>query len=216
MSKEIDFSYWPFTRYLCVEKLKFTQMDNPSLSYNLEWIELSIETFAVEYSKSPSLPDNVPLLESIAASFDRMSNRGLANSIEGNPQCQKAIADVIKVTLCLTLSPDNLERINRLYSLMPRVPSFALLDAYIMYQVTFGYTNLLDDWDQNFERYSKTYGWNTLSRSQIDYGISLVKQSASVDKSLKQQLAKQIKMSSENSEMPITAQSRLNWLVFLD
>ncbi|MCD9496763.1 hypothetical protein [Photobacterium carnosum] len=216
MSKEIDFSYWPFTRYLCVEKLKFTQMDNPALSYNLEWIELSIETFAVEYSKSPSLPENVRLLESIAASFDRVSNRGLVNAVEDNPQCHKAIADVIKATLCLTLSLDNLERINRLYSLMPRVPSSALLDAYIMYQVTFGYTNLLDDWDQNFERYSKTYGWNTLSRSQIDYGITLVKQSAPVDESLKQQLAEQIKMSSENSVMPITAQSRLNWLAFLD
>ncbi|WP_133012429.1 hypothetical protein [Marinomonas flavescens] len=216
MSQEIDFSYWPFTQDLCVKKLKFTQMDNPALSYNLEWIELSIETFAVEYSKRPSLPDNVRLLESIAASFDRMSNRGLANGIEDNPQCQKAIADVIKTALCLTLSPDNLKRINRLYSLMPRVPSFALLDAYIMYQVTFGYTNLLDDWDQNFERDSKTYGWNTLSRSQLDYGIALVKESAPVDENLKQQLAEQIKRSSENSAMPITAQSRLNWLQFLD
>ncbi|MDA0128741.1 hypothetical protein OH458_11685 [Vibrio sp. MarTm2] len=199
-----------------MEKLKLTQMETPSLSYNLEWIELSIETFAVEYSKSPSLPDNARLLESIAASFDRMSNRDLANGIEDNPQCQKAIADVIKATLCLPLSPDNLERINRLYSLMPRVPSLALLDAYIMYQVTFGYTNLLDDWDQNFERYSKTYGWNTLSRLQIDYGIALVKKSVPINESLKQQLVEQIKISSGNSAMPITAQSRLNWLKFLN
>ena len=216
MSQEIDFSYWPFTRDLCVEKLKLTQMEPPSLSYNLEWIELSIETFAVEYSKSPSLPDNARLLESIAASFDRMSNRDLANGIEDNPQCQKAIADVIKATLCLPLSPDKLERINRLYSLMPRVPSLALLDAYMMYQVTFGYTNLLDDWDQNFERYSKTYGWNTLSRLQIDYGIALVKKSVPINESLKQQLVEQIKINSGNSAMPITAQSRLNWLKFLD
>jgi hypothetical protein len=191
-------------------------MDNPALSYNLEWIELSIETFAVEYSKRPSLPDNARLLESIAASFDRMSNRNLANGMKGNPQCQKAIADVIKATLCLPISPDKLERINRLYSLMPRVPSFVLLDAYIMYQVTFGYTNLLDDWDQNFERNSKTYGWNTLSRAQIDYGIALVKQSFPANESLKQQLAEQIKIRSENSAMSISAQNRLNWLSFLD
>ncbi|CAH7307341.1 conserved hypothetical protein [Vibrio chagasii] len=216
MSQEIDFSYWPFTRDLCVEKLKFTQVDTPALSYNLEWIELSIETFAVEYSKSPSLTKNVRLLESIAASFDRMSNRSLVKGIEENPQCQKAIADVIKATLCLTLSPESLERINRLYSLMPRVPSFALLDTYIMYQVTFGYTNLLDDWDQNFERNSRTYGWNELSRSQLDYGIALVKQAAPVDESLKQKLEEQRKISNENSTMPITAQSRLNWLKFLD
>lgn len=216
MSQEIDFSYWPFTPDLCVEKLKFTQMDNPALSYNLEWIELSIETFAVEYSKSPSLPDNARLLESIAASFDRMSNINLVNGMKDNPQCQKAIADVIKATLCLPISPDKLERINRLYSLMPRVPSFALLDAYIMYQVTFGYTNLLDDWDQNFERNSKTYGWNTLSRAQIDYGIALVKQSFPANESLKQQLAEQIKIRSENSAMSISAQNRLNWLSFLD
>jgi hypothetical protein len=216
MSQEIDFSYWPFTPDLCVEKLKFTQMDNPALSYNLEWIELSIETFAVEYSKRPSLPDNARQLESIAASFDRMSNRNLANGMKDNPQCQKAIADVIKATLCLPISPDKLERINRLYSLMPRVPSFVLLDAYIMYQVTFGYTNLLDDWDQNFERNSKTYGWNTLSRAQIDYGIALVKQSFPANESLKQQLAEQIKIRSENSAMSISAQNRLNWLSFLD
>ena len=216
MSQEIDFSYWPFTRDLCVEKLKFSQIDNPVLSYNLEWIELGIETFAVEYNKSPSLIDNMCLLESIAASFDRMSNRSLANSIEDNPQCQKAIADVIKATLCLTLSPDNLERINRLYSLMPRVPSFSLLDAYIMYQVTFGYTNFLEDWDQNFERYSKLYGWNTLSRLQIDYGIALVKHFAPINENLSQQLVEQIKESGENSAKPITAQSRLNWLNLLD
>jgi hypothetical protein len=75
------FSYWPFTSSHCVEKLMFAGGDNPSLSYNLEWISLGVETFAVEHSKGASLSENIELLSGIAASLDSVPNKHLMDAM---------------------------------------------------------------------------------------------------------------------------------------
>ncbi len=219
MIHENSFRHWPFKSKQCIEKLKAARVDTPSLDYNLEWIVLSVETFAVEHSKGVSLSESSELLSSIAASLDSVPNRHLIATMTSNPSIGEAICDVLRAALCSPYSLENLERANRLYALLPKQPINNLFDAYIMYQVTFGYTNQLHDWSNHFLGFKKMSGWNALNRLQLDYGLALV----SRDEERMSQLRPTLTSSFEtytggecliNSHDKIqTARSRLNWLL---
>lgn len=219
MIHENAFRNWPFTSSLCIEKLKVGRVDNPSLSYNLEWIVLSVETFAVEHSKGVCLSENSELLSSIAASLDSVPNRHLIASMKSNPSISETVCDVLRAALCSPYSLENLERANRLYALLPKQPIQNLFDAYVMYQVTFGYTNQLHDWNNHFPGFKKMSDWNALNRLQLDYGLALVSRDEERISQLRPTLISSFETYTSgecliNSYDKIqTARSRLNWLL---
>lgn len=216
MIDENGFSHWPFTSGQCIENLKLTRADNPSLSYNLEWIALSVETFAVEHSKGVVLSESFALLSGIAASLDSVPNREL---IISSPLELDIVCDVLRVTLCLPRSLQNLERANRLYSLLPKQPTKRVFDAYVMYQITFGFTNQLDYWNNHFSDIRIKYSWNELNRQQLDYGLALISKVEETIRQLRLELINSFETytadefpTSSNSKIK-TARSSLNWLL---
>lgn len=219
MIHENGFSHWPFTSSQCIEKLVLARADKPSLSYNLEWIALSVETFAVENSKGVCPSENSELLSSIAASLDSVPNRHLIATMKSNPSISETICDVLRAALCLPYSLENLERANRLYALLPKPPAQHLFDAYVMYQVTFGYTNQLNDWNIHFQGFKKKSAWNVLNRLQLDYGLALVSRTEESLSQLRPALISSFETHTDdefllNSNDKIqTARSRLNWLL---
>lgn len=219
MIHENAFRNWPFTSSQCIEKLKVARVDNPSLSYNLEWIVLSIETFAVEHSKGVCLSQSSELLSSIAASLDSVPNRHLIASMKSNASIGETVCDVLRAALCLPHSLENLERANRLYALLPKQPIQNLFDAYVMYQVTFGYTNQLHDWNNHFPGFKKMSAWNALNRLQLDYGLALVSRDEERISQLRPTLISSFETYTSgecliNRHGKIqTARSRLNWLL---
>lgn len=219
MQHEIGYCRWPFTSSQCIEKLKVARVDNPSLSYNLEWIVLSVETFAVEHSKGVCLSQSSELLSSIAASLDSVPNRHLIASMKSNASIDETVCDVLRAALCSPYSLENLERANRLYALLPKQPIKNLFDAYIMYQVTFGYTNQLHDWSNHFPGFKKMSAWNELNRLQLDYGLALVSSAEERISQLRLALISSFESYTGgeyliNSYDKIqTARSRLNWLI---
>lgn len=219
MIHENSFRHWPFKSKQCIEKLKAARVDTPSLDYNLEWIVLSVETFAVEHSKGVSLSESSELLSSIAASLDSVPNRHLIATMTSNPSIGEAICDVLRAALCLPYSLENLERANRLYALLPKPPAKHLFDAYVMYQVTFGYTNQLNDWNNHFQGFKKKIAWNALNRLQLDYGIALVSRAEERISQLRPALISSFEAYSDDASLLNgndkiqTARSRLNWLL---
>jgi len=219
MIHENAFRNWPFTSSQCIEKLKVARVDNPSLSYNLEWIVLSVETFAVEHSKGVCLSQSSELLSSIAASLDSVPNRHLLASMKSNASIGETVCDVLRAALCSPYSLENLERANRLYALLPKQPIQNLFDAYVMYQVTFGYTNQLHDWNNHFPGFKKMSAWNALNRLQLDYGLALVSRDEERISQLRPTLISSFETYTSgecliNSYDKIqTARSRLNWLL---
>lgn len=219
MIHENSFHHWPFTSKQCIEKLKVARVNPPSLDYNLEWILLSVETFAVEHSKGVCLSECSELLYSIAASLDSVPNRYLIATMTSNPTISEAICDVLRAALCLPYSLENLERANRLYALLPKPPAQHLFDAYVMYQVTFGYTNQLHDWNNHFQGFKKKSAWNALNRLQLNYGLALVSRAEESISQLRPALISSFEaytddesLSNDNDKIQ-TARSRLNWLL---
>ncbi|MCC5453123.1 hypothetical protein LMJ53_15480 [Rheinheimera sp. UJ51] len=219
MKHEIGYCRWPFTRNQCIEKLLIAGADKPSLSYNLEWIALSVETFAVEHNKGVLLSESSELLSSIAASLDSVPNKHLMATTASKHSVYETICDVLRASLCLPYSLENLERANRLYALLPKPPIQHLFDAYVMYQVTFGYTNQLHDWNDHFTDLQKKSGLNALNRVQLDYGLALVSRTEENISQLRPALISSFETYTDGeyllngNEKIQTARSRLNWLL---
>jgi len=219
MMHDDGFSYWPFTSNQCIDKLALAQANNPSLSYNLEWISLSVETFAVEHCKGVCLSENRELLSSVAASLDTVSNRHLLDAITTSERSTQTISDVLRVALCLPYTLDNIERANRLYALLPKQPLQDLFDAYVLYQITFGFTNQLDDWSKYFFSYKKKYAWDDFNRLQLDYGLAILSRSEESIRQLRTSLINSFEAYTKSNylinsiEINQTARSRLNWLI---
>jgi hypothetical protein len=219
MTYESGNSDWPFTSRQCIENLELARSDNPSLSYNLEWIALSVETFAVEHSKGIVLSENSVLLSEISSSLDSVTNRELMDLIISSPLNCETICDVLRATLCLPYYIRNLERANRLYTILPKQPTQRIFDVYVMYQITFGLTNQLDSWNNHFSDVRSKYSWNELNRLQLDYGLALISKIEKTISQFRTELINSFEAHTED-EFPTgsntkvkTARSSLNWLL---
>jgi hypothetical protein len=88
-----------------------------------------------------------------------------------------------------------------------------------MYQVTFGFTNQLDDWNNRFSGFQKMCAWDALNRLQLDYALALVSRSEESMNKLRPALINSFEaytktkiLLNSNKKTP-TARSRLNWLL---
>lgn len=165
-----SFFNWNYTATECIEHLRqLTCSDDVDLHYLEEWVALSLETLSIEYYKN-NHEAVAMLIEAIAAAMASIEPTRLSELSNHSFLLHNGLRALLSQS-GLHPKPSSLIQ---LYRLLPVIPKGQNFDIHIMFQCFFGYGNVLNKWQENFENYAKDNDWTDYNALQLNTGRALI------------------------------------------
>jgi hypothetical protein len=206
MQNDNKFSSWPFTDAECIQLLVSTSVTNELSTFPASQLSFSIETLAKQYLQENTINDN--LLIEICSTIDKIPQRLLLQVVTEDFQNTLLIASLLKVTLPFPFDEEHMKRCNKLFTAISKSINADLFEAHLMYYLSIGFRNRLDDWNIRFDVLRKQHKLSDHNQALLKIALTIL------DNDLDPNGVLNIDRQDSQSTY-INAFDNINWLAFM-